>query len=196
MKLIRYFAGAVALLGVTVAAHAAGMFGNLPVVGSSATTYCALYAGDGTTCVGYVPAGPSVITGNELIPADTQLSGGSSPQTVRIKPASLGVGPYQYAAPLTAASVTIAPTSRRLILEPAGTIAALTVVFPAASVLVDNQTIGLCSTAIVTTLTITDGAGTTVLNKPSALAVPPATGAGTCYEWVYRQSNTSLYRVQ
>lgn len=196
MKLSRIGMGIAALVATVLTASAAGMFNNLPVVGASSTAYCALYAGDGTTCSGYVPAGPSIISGNELIPADTQLSGGSSPQTVRIKPASLGVGPYQYTAPLTGASVTVLPTSRRLIVQPAGTISALTVVFPAATLLVDNQTLGLCSTQIVTTLTLTAGAGSTILNGPTALAVPPATGAGTCYEWVYRLTNTSWYRVQ
>jgi len=196
MKLSRLGIGFAALIAATAIAGAAGMFNNLPVVGASSTAYCALYAGDGTTCVGYVPAGPTVITGNELIPADTQIANGASPQTVRIKPASLGVGPYQYTAPLTGTSVTVAATSRRLIINPAGSITALTVVFPAASVLVDNQTFGLCSTQVVTGLTLTAGAGSTILNGPTALAVPPATGAGTCYEWVYRLANTSWFRVQ
>jgi hypothetical protein len=83
-----------------------------------------------------------------------------------------------------------------LILEPAGTIAALTVVWPAATGLTDGQLMGICTTQIVTALTTTNGAGATVLNAPTALLVPVATGAGSCVEWVYRVTNTSWYRVQ
>jgi hypothetical protein len=44
-------------VGSISALHAAGQFSGLPVVGGAAV--CTLYAGDGTTCQGYVPAGPT-----------------------------------------------------------------------------------------------------------------------------------------
>ncbi len=62
-------------------AWAAGMFPNIPIVGSSSYS-----AGSGIT----VPPGPLVLTGKELIPADTQLAGGVPPQTVLIPAALLG----------------------------------------------------------------------------------------------------------
>jgi hypothetical protein len=194
MKLIRFFAGAVALLGVTLTAHAAGMFNNLPIVGGAA--YCALYAGDGTTCAGNVPAGPTVLTGNEKIPADTQLSGGSSPQSVLIDDSSLGAGPTQYSAPLTATSITVAAGTRQVIVEPAATIAALTLVLPAATGLTEGQRLGFCTTQIITTLTLTAGSGTTIMNGPTAMLVPVATGAASCVEWIYVASTTKWYRTQ
>ena len=85
-----------------------------------------------------------------------------------------------------------------MLIQPAGTIAAFTVVFPAATTLTeaDGQLFGLCTTQIVTALTVTAGAGTTVSNAPTALLVPVATGAGSCVEWIYRLSNTTWYRVQ
>lgn len=180
----------VSLSGLAVAG---GMFNNLPIVGGAA--YCALYAGDGTTCVGNVPAGPSALTGNEKIPADTQLSNGQSPQTVYVDVSSLGAGPTQYSAPLTGASITVAPGTRQVIVEPAGTIAALTLVMPAASGLTEGQRFGFCSTQVITALTITDGAGATVQNKATAASVPSATAAG-CYQWVYVASQAKWYRVQ
>ncbi|MDB5584879.1 MAG: hypothetical protein JWR80_10055 [Bradyrhizobium sp.] len=194
MKLIRFFAGAVALLGVTLTAHAAGMFNNLPIVGGAA--YCALYAGDGTTCAGNVPAGPTALTGNEKIPADTQLSGGSSPQSVLIDVSSLGAGPTQYSTPLTGVSITVAAGTRQVIVEPAGTIAALTLVLPAATGLTEGQRLGFCTTQIITTLTLTAGTGTTIMNGPTAMLVPVATGAASCVEWIYVASTTKWYRVQ
>lgn len=195
MKLIRRVGlGFAALVAATLTAHANGMFSNLPVVSGSA--YCALYAGDGTTCSGYVPAGPTAVTGNERIPADTKLSNGVNPQTVLLSPASMGFGPTQYSAPLTGTSITILPTTRQVVVEPAGTIAALTIVTPAASAMVDGQRIGFCTTQIISTLTVTAGSGVTVKNAPTAMLVPVATGAASCVEWVYVASQTSLYRVQ
>jgi hypothetical protein len=177
----------------SITAYAAGNFGLWPILNGAA--YCGATGNDGT-CTSTIPAGPTALTGNETIPMDTNLAQGIQPQTILAQPRSLGAGPYQYAAPLTGASLTLTAQQRRLILEPAGTIAALTVVFPAATGLVDNQLMGLCTTQIVTALTLTAGSGTTILNGPTALLVPVATGAASCVEWVYRASNTSWYRVQ
>ncbi len=194
MKLTRFGLGLVALVAATAIAHAEGMFSKLPIV--SGSQFCALYAGDGTTCAGYVPAGPTTVTGNELIPADTKLSNGASPQTVNLKPASMGFGPTQYSTPVTTNSITILSATRQGVVEPAGTIAALTLVTPAASAMVDGQRIGFCTTQIISTLTVTAGTGVTVKNAPTAMLVPVATGAASCVEWMYVASQTALYRVQ
>lgn len=191
-KLKTLLAAIAAMLAASAIAYAAGSFTqNLPIIGGA--SYCG--STENTTCVLTIPAGPA-LTGNETIPVDTNVTAGAGPSSVAIDVTSLGAGPYQYAAPLTGASLTLTSAQRRLIVEPAGTIAALTVVFPAATGLVDNQLMGICTTQIVTTLTLTAGSGTTILNGPTALLVPVATGAGSCVEWVYRQSNTSWYRVQ
>lgn len=177
---------------IAVALGAAQYTQNLPII--SGASYCG--STENITCVLTVPAGPAVLTGNETLPVDTNNTSGIQPATVAIQPRSLGAGPYQYVAPLTGASVTLTAQQRRLIIDPAGTIAALTIVWPAAAGLIDNQLMGICSTQIVTTLTTTNGSGTTVLNAPTAMLVPVATGAASCVEWVYRLSNTSWYRVQ
>lgn len=178
----------------SIAAYAAGNFGLWPILNGA--SYCASLENTSATCTNTVPAGPTALTGIETIPADTNAAQGIQPQTILIQPRSLGAGPYQYNAPLTGASLTLTASQRRLILEPAGTIATLTVTFPAATGLVDNQLMGLCTTQIVTALTLSAGSGTTILNGPTALLVPVATGAASCVEWVYRASNTSWYRVQ
>lgn len=187
------------LAGSIIAALAAGAFNGFPEIGDlTGTTNCLSFGNNGV-CNQWSPAGPATITGNEQIPADSGTN--TQPVTVLIPPAALGAGPYVYNAPLTGASITVTNLQRRLILEPAGTIAALTVVLPAANAgstnaLIDNQLFGLCTTQVVTALTVTAGTGTTVLNAPTALLVPVATGAGSCVEWVYRQSNTTWYRTQ
>jgi hypothetical protein len=89
-------AGLVAALGIPLA-WAAGNWSTLPIVGGS--SFCASTVtgtgglggitgqGQGSTgsiCAQTIPAGPPFLTGNELVPADTLIGGGASPQTVVI----------------------------------------------------------------------------------------------------------------
>ena len=184
---------ATALVACVGIAAATGNFANWPIIGSA--SYCAGIENTPGACSLTVPAGPTALTGNELIPMDTNLAQGMQPQTVLSKPASLGIGPYVYEAPLTGVSIIMTAQQRSLIIEPAGTIATHTVVLPAAAVLVDGQAFGLCSTQIITALTITPGAGTSVSGTQTATTVPTATGAAVCPEWIYRQANTTWYRI-
>lgn len=172
----------------------AGLWNNFPKIGGAA--YCITTVNG--VCQQTVPAGPATLTGNETIPLDTNLPNGQMPQTVIANIGKLGAGKTTYNVPVTTDSVTIDAQTRQLVIIPAGTIAEFTLVFPAASTLTeaDGQRFGFCTTQIVTTLTVTNGAGTTVLNAPSAMLVPVATGAASCVEWIYRLSNTTWYRVQ
>lgn len=185
---------AVAALAAIAFPAFAGEFSNYPNVAGSAKSCSTVNSVQVCT----VPAGPTALTGSETIPADTNLSGGRSPQTVNITTSTLGAGPTTYLVPLTGEATVVTNTTRRINLNPAGTIAAFTVTFPAATTLTqaDGQLFGLCTTQIVTALTVTAGAGTTVLNGPTALLVPVATGGASCVEWQYRLSNTTWYRVQ
>jgi len=78
----------------------------------------------------------------------------------------------QYASPLTGATVTIAPASTGgsvfLLLQPAGTIATLTVVLPAAGIAVDKQEVMVSTTNTVTALTVFAG-GTTLAGAPTTI---------------------------
>lgn len=185
-----------AIIGVLLGSAAiAGIWNeSYPIVAGS--SFCASTVNN--TCVNTIPAGPTALTGNETVPADTNLTQGRTPQTVQVPIGQFGAGPTTYNTPVTTDSITITNTTRRLIVTPAGTIAAMTLVFPAATTLTqaDNQLFGFCTTQIITTLTITAGSGTTISNGPTAMLVPVATGAASCVEWVYRLSNTTWYRVQ
>lgn len=195
--------GIFALVCAASIAYAGGAFQGFPAVGGDGLTNC-LSFGNNAVCNQFQPAGPANITGTETLPADTNVQGAgnnANPATVNIPLAAIGVGPYVYNAPLTGASITLTNFQRNLILEPAGTIAALTVVFPAAGAagsaaqLVDGQAVGICSTQIVTALTITPGSGTSVSNTVTALAVPSLVGQASCPEWIYRKANTTWYRI-
>ncbi len=181
-----------ALISTIVIANAiSGNQLGLPLVDGA--SYCSSYTN--STCSNTVAAGPA-LTGDETIIANTNISGGASPQTVVIDVTTLGAGPYQYAAPATGETLTLTAKQRRLIIEPSTTLATLGITFPASTALTDAQLMGVCTTQIVTALTVTAGSGTTVNNKPTALLVPVTTGGASCVEWVYRATNTTWYRVQ
>lgn len=205
MKLTRWIAGAVALLGVSSVAVAAGMFANLPIVGGAA--YCALYAGDGTTCVGNVPAGPTALTGGERIPADTGLSGGVSPQTVLIPSTSLagGYGGTTIATTTgTTAAVVAADGVSTYIYAGAGTATYTSFKLPPNPI--QNQQFCLINagSGILTTTAIAVGtSGQSIVQGAAVTSIPVQVASGAqatvtnpraC--WKYNLSNTSWYRVE
>lgn len=188
---------AVATLGTVAIAYANGMFSNLPVVEGAA--YCAMYAGDGTTCVQNVPAGPTAVTGNERIPADTRLSNGQSPQTVLFTMANLNALPLTVSTITTnPQTVTAAATSGGVILRNNGggtVMTAVTINFPTAPV--DGQQFAVSGDANVTTLTLTAQnlpAGVTIKQNPTGLTAVNSAAMG--FRWMYNSTNNAWFRLQ
>lgn len=138
---------------------------NLPIAGGA--SYSCGSVNGVSNCT--VPAGPD-LTAGAWVPADTHLSQGRSPQTVLVPIATLGGG-IQSSSPLTGTSITVAPNVSKVMLTPAGTIAALTVLLPAATALFDGQEFYIASSQIVTALTLTAGTGSTLGTTTTALAV-------------------------
>lgn len=206
-------AGLCALLVTGGLAWAAGNYSTYPIVGGA--SFCAStvsgagapfggatgqgQGSTGTICAQTVPAGPPALTGNELIPADTVQAGGASPQTVTIPIVLLGAGATNYQTPLTGTTVTSLPTDSTMLIDPAGTLPALTVVMPGpAASLRDGQFWRLTSSQTITALTLTPGSGETIggnaASTPTAIT-PSATGS-TGYEFIWKASNAKWYRVQ
>ncbi len=188
----RLLPAAIVLTGLTVVAFAQSFAPNMPIIGGN--SYCSAQVN--AACVNTVPAGPAV-AGTETVPADINTTTSNQvPQSGKMSILTLGGGVLTYNVPVTGDTITLTNVTRQLIVEPAGTIAALTVVLPAASTLLNAQRLGICGTQIVTTLTMTAGSGTTISNGATAMLVPVATGAASCPEWIYRTANTTWYRVQ
>lgn len=110
--------------------------------------------------------------------------------------ADVGVGqavvqslPIDYNVPVTTNSIQATDQARGLIIEPAGTLAALTVTMPAHPY--DGQEWLFTSTQTVTTLTH-QASGSQTLNL--ALTTIGA-AASTHGRWVYHASTTTWYRV-
>ena len=140
-------------------AMAGGAFQGFPLVGGDGATNCLSY-GNNNVCNQFQPAGPSDVPPLSTFPADTNIQG-SGTATVNV-PMSLTGAIVQNASPLTGTTVAVNQGTNKLILTPAGTIAALTVTLPAASLLVDGQELSFYSNNTATSFTVTPGTGTTV----------------------------------
>lgn len=206
--------GALSVLAVSTAVWAAGLFPGFPIVGSAA--YCSSVSGIGNTagtgqpsitgtpgqfgqgnpqtnttgnfasvCNVQVSAGPVNVPPSTVFPADTGLAQGQQPQTVLV-PLTLTGGVVVDLAPLTGTSFTVPQGVNKVLLDPAGTIAALTVVLPIAAQLLDGQEFSLSSSQTVTALTITAGAGTSIV-ATATTTLGPTTAAVT---YIYHAATT------
>lgn len=92
----------------------------------------------------------------------------------------------QYETPLTGTTVTVADNMRTLIVDPAGTIATLTINMPANPT--DKQRVSICFDAVVTTLTMA-ATGFTLKN---ALTASTAASFAT---WEFRAADLTWWRV-
>lgn len=182
------------LLG-TSAVRAGGMFEMLPPVGSSVCVNMV-----NGSCVSTV-TGPTSITGSETIPADTGLSQGVSPQTVRIPIGALGGGSIQVVT--TNASVVAAAGTRYLISNQTTATIALVNLPPNP---VDGQQFSIVNagSGVLTLTSIAVGAspsGTTIVGgaAPASLGVQTNNAAAavlSSVDYVYRAADNKWYRVQ
>lgn len=94
---------------------------------------------------------------------------------------------YSYQTPSTGFNITIGADVKTLILDPAGTLVAGTVTMPAAPI--DGQEIRVCSSQIITGLTVSANAGQSIVGAPTTL------GVGGGFGYIYRLANTTWYRL-
>jgi hypothetical protein len=163
-----------------------------PTLNVPADTQCLRYGNNGV-CNAYAPAGPTALSGYETVITDTHGAAGSVPQTMNTPLTAIGAGLLDVQTPLTGATLTLTPQHRQLIVNPAGTIAALTVNMPAASAtMVNGSRIGICGTQVVTALTLGAGTGNTFNpTQPTAMLVPVVTGAASCFEFIYSKTSAT-----
>lgn len=95
---------------------------------------------------------------------------------------------YTYNTPTTGQTVTIASGTQTAIINPAGTLAALTITLPACNSGYDGSLVRYTSEQVITALTVNASSGS-VSGAPTNLAI----GAGNGY--ICRGSNTTWYRL-
>ena len=204
MTIKRYgLALAVGLLGISTAAYAAGLWPDYPVVGGA--SYCAgtsssatgTIIGAITGCPNTVPAGPTVLTGNEQIPADTRLSGGASPQTVLVPMAALNALPITNINVTTASpSISATNTMGGVVFRSSTTITAANITLPSAPQ--DGQQFSVSSNRTITTLSVTGANTTSEMGAnvaPVVLTVTSSSTAPTGFRFIFNAADTSWYRL-
>ena len=188
----KFLLGSIAALTVVGVSAVAQQWLPFPIVGGS--SFCASTVNN--TCVSTIPAGPTVITGNETIPGDTNLSGGRAPQTVKFSMASLNLLPVAYES-ITAGSAfytyTFPNTTGTVIFTASGTISDERVTAPPNPV--DGQKVTVSSTHTITAFQFIANTGQTLaVTTPTVLTASTTVPQG--YSWRYRASDAKWYRVQ
>lgn len=213
MKLRRSFAAAILAALFSTAVLAAGNWSTLPIIAraafcnSTVTGAGAPFSGNtgqgqgttGSICGSTTPAGPPNFTGNELIPMDTGLAGGASPQTATA-PSSLVLGGGGFTVFATGTSGTVPDGISEVILAlGAGTTFAATM--PANPWVNQRVCFSSVGSADMTAFSTIANTGQSLVQgaAPTTLPVQTVNTAATktmriCY--LYRSSNTSWYRIQ
>lgn len=177
------------LLATIAVATAAGLYQGYPIVGGS--SYCETTVNN--VCVQTIPAGPTQLTGTEKVAADTQLSGGRSPQTVLINTSALmgNTTSLQTGATIT---YTVAAGVSNVVLSNGGsTITSAAITAPASPI--DGQRIKIGADATVTTFSFVANTGQTLAaTTPTVLTASTTVPQG--YEFIYVASTAKWYRMQ
>lgn len=207
-------AGLIAAAGIT-SVLAAGNWSTLPIVGGAAfctstSSGVTLPAGQGpygvvpgstqgtgnSVCGPSAPIGPSIVTGNELVPADTLLPNSASPQTVTLPMASFNALPLFFITNLSAGTTAITMDNNQggIIIDSTGTITQTTITMPAAPI--DGQQFVLDSNKSITTLVIAPASGQTIATEALTTGLTVSVTAPYGYGYVYHAANLTWYRLR
>lgn len=209
MKLSKLLVGLAVAGSIGIgAAYSAGMFPDYPVVGGA--TYCAgssssatgSIIGAVTGCPNQVPAGPTIVTGNEQIPADTRLSSGANPQTVLVPMASLNALPITVQSVnlnvAGATAVSAANNSGGLVyLVTGGASLGITqanITLPANPI--DGQQYAISSNRTLTVLTVTAGGTNTIAANTNPTVMTASLTVPQGYRFIFNLASTSWLRIQ
>lgn len=169
-----------------------GLWSNFPIVGGAA--YCS--STTNSVCTNTVPAGPTVITGNETIPANTNLSQGRNPQNVLLKPANLNALPITWVTVTSSSPTAISASNIQggVFYVATGTITSANLTLPLGAI--DGQQFVLSANRTITTLTISAPAGDTLGNSASPTVLTASTVASFGYRWAYHGATKVWQRLQ
>lgn len=196
-KFVLIGASALGLAALTTLAVAqSGLWPNLPIVGSAAYS-CGTTNGV-STCT--VPAGPTALTGTENIPANTNYSGGQSPQNVLVPVTMFASGAGSLQVVTTNTSVEIANGVSTLVSNQ-GTATIASIKMPSAPM--NNQIVRIVNagSGVLTITALSANTGQSLVQgaAPATLAIQTtnsAAAAVSSVEYIYRASNTTWYRIQ
>lgn len=154
-------------------------------------------ASTGSICPLSVPAGPTIVTGLELVPADTSLAGGASPQSVVLPMASFNALPIVFSnanSPAAANLLSATNLMGGLILIGQGNLSKLNISLPPTPI--DGQQFAVGSNQTVAVVSIAASAPTTqsVANTPTVIT--PSTTGSFNYRFVWNAASSTWWRLQ
>ena len=183
----------------------AGLWPGFPLVGftslcwGSTSTATGTFTGAQTGCPATAPAGPSIVTGSELIPADVYnpVTGRpGNPATVLLSLASLNAMPIVVSAGNLTGGNPLSATNLQggIILTGPASFSALNVTLPPTPI--DGQQFRISSQRSITALSVTASSPTTqsVSNATTALTI--STTASFGYTWAWNAAGSVWNRLQ
>lgn len=183
-----FFLAGLAYSQVTVTG---GFWPNWPIVGGSSHS-CGSVNGV-SNCT--VPAGPTVVTGNETIPANSGAAAGTNPQNVLISLQSLN------ALPITVVPVTMPPSgisatnlSGGVLYTSSTTITSANITLPLSPI--DGQQYRVSSNRTITTLSVSAASGASMGGNTAPTVLTASTTGPQGYTFRYNAADTSWYRMQ
>ncbi len=175
----------------TVAFAEGGFWSNWPIEGFASYSCGSVNAVSNCT----VPAGPTAVTGNERVPANTNLSGGQSPQNILLSMAALNALPMQVVAVTSSspAGISASNISGGVLYNSTVTITQAQVTLPVNPI--DQQKYVIASNFTITTLIVTAGAGSTLsVSTPTVLTASTTVPQG--YKFMYDLASLKWFRIQ
>ena len=162
-----------------IAIGQSGLWPNFPIVGGASYSCGSVNAVSNCT----VAAGPTTLTGNETIPANTNLSGGRSPQNVLIKPASLNANPITFVTVTTpTAGISATNIEGGVVYTSAATITSANITLPASAI--HGQTYRIGSNRTITTLTIDAASGDSIASNSNPTVLTASTSVSDGYTFI------------
>lgn len=178
-------------LGSVAIAQGTGFFPFWPLVGGA--SYSCGSVNGVSNCT--VPAGPTIVTGNETIPANTTLSSGAAvPQNVLVSLKSLNGLPLLFQNATTSHHVSASNISGGVVFNNTHTITQANVTLPAAPV--DGQQYAISTNRTITALSVSAGGSTAIAANTSPTALTASTTIVQGYRFVYNLSGNLWYRLQ
>ena len=163
-----------------IASAQLGFFGpNLPIVGGA--SYSCGQVNGVSNCT--VPAGPTVLTGSETVPANTNLSQGRSPQQVLLSMAVLKALPLTFVTVTTPpAGISASNISGGVVYTSATTITSANITLPLNAI--NNQQYRIGSNQTITTLSVQAAAGDSIAANTAPTVLTASTTVADGYAFV------------
>ena len=205
----RYLAVAgIAVSIASTAAYAAGYFPGFPIVGGAAycqgnSNYSTSVTVPGTVptpnvCNDNVSAGPTIVTGNELIPADTGL-GNQVPATVYLPLAAINALPPaypQFANGTAVNAFTVSPLVGKVVIIGANSLPLSNTSMQMPASPIDGQELAVSANQTIGTFNISANTGQTIDSKAQVTALTSSTTTSYGYQFIWRAATSTWYRLQ